>query len=447
MKILIAGAGEVGIHLATMLSKEQHDIILMDPDVSTHSLGYYSMEILPYEGNPTSLSDLEDAGIRKIDLFIAVTPEETTNITACMLATKLGAKTALARINNYEYLLPKNKEYFKSIGISSMIYPEMLAAKEIVSAVKLPWTRQSWELLGGALSLVGVKIRENAAIVNMRLMDLLHNKENKIYHIVVIKRGDETIIPSGADKILAGDIVFFTSAKQNIDEIRKQTGKEATDVKNIIIMGGGRIAIRTSQYLPGNINIKIIESSKNKSVKISEIVPENVTIIYGDGRDTELLMHEGIQNSQAFIALSENSETNILACLAAKRFGVAKTIAQVENIDYISLAEKLDIGSVVNKKLIAVSYIYQYLLNADVTTVKCLTFANADVAELTARPSSRITKRKIKELNIPKDMNLGGLVRDNQLIMIDGDTQIQANDHVVVFYLESALHKLERYFN
>jgi trk system potassium uptake protein TrkA len=446
MKILIAGAGEVGTHLAKMLSREKHDIILMDPDEDKLAFTRSGMEILPVAGNPTSLGDLEEAGVNRMDLFICVTPEETTNITACMLAAKMGAGKTFARINNYEYLLPRNREFFSNLGINSMIYPEMLAAKEIVAAVRRPWTRQYWELLGGALILLGIKIRENAPLVNKYLTELTGDNK-KFYHIVAIKRGNDTIIPGGSDRIMAGDLVFFTSRKEDIEEIRKQAGKPDREVKKVLIMGGGRIAIRTSQYLPGNVHVKIIEASKEKSIRISERVPDNVLIINGDGRDTDLLMQEGIQDTEAFIALTENSSTNILACLAAKRYGVTKTVAQVENIDYIPMAEKLDIGSVINKKLIAASHIYQFLLDADVSTVKCLTFANADVAELIARPDAKITRKKVRDLRLPKDMTLGGLIRDGEPMIIDGETQIRPHDHVVVFCLESAMRKLEDYFN
>lgn len=432
--------------MAKMLSREQHDIILMDPDESRLAFTRLGMEILPFEGNPTSLTTLQEAGIDKIDLFVSVTPEETANITACMLAAKMGAGKTLARINNYEYLLPKNQEFFRSIGIDSMIYPEMLAAKEIVSAVKLPWTRQSWELLGGSLLLVGVKVHDNAEIVNKQLIELANN-EQKFYHIVAVKRGNDTIIPRGTDYIQSGDIVFFTCLKEHANEVRKQTGKDDSEVKNIMIMGGGRIAIRASQYLPNNVRIKIIETSREKSIRISERAPENVLVINGDARDTGLLLQEGIQDTQAFIALTENSETNILSCIAASRLGVFKTIAQVENMDYIPMAERLDIGSVVNKKLIAASHIYKMLLDVDVTNVKCLAFANADVAELTARPGSKVTRKKVKDLRLPKDITLGGLIRDGEPMLIEGETQVTANDNVVAFCLDTAMNKLEDYFS
>ncbi|MCC8133582.1 MAG: Trk system potassium transporter TrkA [Tannerellaceae bacterium] len=445
MKIIVAGAGEVGTHLAKMLAQERQDIVLMDTNEDRLHFPNSNAEILPVVGNPTSLKDLQEAGVRKADLFISVTPEETTNITACILASNLGAHKTLARINNYEYLLPKNKELFNKLGIGSMIYPEMLAAKEIVTAVKRPWARQYWELFGGALILIGVKIRENSQLVNLQLADLL--SDQKLYHIVAIKRRNETIIPRGVDRIEAGNLVFFTTTRAHVKDVQQHAGKKDPEVKKVIIMGGSRIAIRACQYLPTNIRVKVIEMDKEKSHRIAEVVPENVLIINGDGRDTDLLMQEGIQDAQAFVALTDNSSTNILACLAAKRFGVVKTIAKIENLDYIPLAESMDIGSVINKKLIAASHIYQFLLDADVSNVKSLTFANADVAELVARPNSKITRKQVKDLRLPRDMTLGGLIRDGEPMMIKGDTQIQAYDHVVVFCLDTAMRKLEDYFN
>ncbi len=444
MKIIIGGAGEVGTHLSKLLSLENQDIILMDNN--EERLNFPSnFEIMTVVGNPTSIADLQAAGIKNADMFIAVTPEESTNMTACMLATNLGATKTIARVSNEEYLLPKNMEFFSRLGVDSLICPEVLAAKEIVSALKKPWTRQWWELCGGSLILIGAKVRENAPIVNKYLYDL--SRESKIYHVVAIKRENQTIIPRGSDHIQAGDILFFTTTREYIDEVKKQAGKNEININKVTIMGGSRIALKVAEYLPGNIRIKILEKNKEKGYKLAEKAGNNVLIINGDGRDTELLIQENIKNCDAFVALTENSETNILACVTAKSLGVPKTVAKVENIDYIPMAEKLDIGTVINKKLIAASHIYQFLLDADVSTVKCLTFANADVAELVARPHSRITRKPVKNLNLPKDMTLGGLIRNGDVKIIDGETTIEAGDHVVVFCLDTAMRKIEDYFN
>ena len=447
MRVVIAGAGEVGRHLAKMLSRERHDIILLDPNEDNLAFAKTGMEILPIVGNPTSLHDLENADVRDANLFVSVTTEESTNITACMLASNLGARKTFARINNHEYLLPRNNELFQKIGVNSMICPEILAAKEIVAAIRRPWTRQYWELFGGGLILLGIKVRGEAPIINRTLVELMQN-DKKCYHIVAIQRGEgEMVIPRGMDHIESGDIVFVTTTREHIEDVRIKAGKLNPEVKKIIIMGGGRIAIKTAHFLPDNTNITIIEADRDKCAKISAQVPKNVLVIHGDGRDTDLLMQEGIDDAQAFVALTENAGTNILACLAAKRYGVFKTIAQVENLDYISLAAKVDIGTVINKKLIAAGHIYQFLLDADVTNVKCLAFARADVAELVAKPDSKITRKPIKDMRLPKDMTLGGLIRNGIPMMVEGDTQIRANDHVMVFCFDSAMRKLKDYFN
>ena len=446
MKIIIAGAGAVGTHLAKLLSGEKQDIILMDDDEERLGRLGSNFDLLAVNISPTSISGLKEAGVAGADLFIAVTPDESRNMTACMLATSLGAKKTVARINNYEYLLPKHKEFFAKLGVDSLIYPEMLAAKEIVDAVKMSWIRQWWEFAGGALVLLGTKMKETAEILNVPLHEL--GGRNIPFHIVAIKRGSETIIPRGDDTIILNDIVYFTTTKKYIPYIRKIAGKEnEADIRNVMIMGGSRIAVRTVQYMPEYMRTKIIESDFNRCNRLTELVDDKVMIINGDGRDMELLLEEGIKYTEAFVALTGNSETNILACLAAKRLGISKTVAEVENIDYISMAESLDIGTVINKKFIAASHIYQMMLDADVSNVKCLTFANADVAEFTVKAGSRITRSQVKDVGLPKGATIGGLIRNGEGILVTGNTTIMENDHVVVFCLGMMIKKLEKFFN
>lgn len=444
MKIIIAGAGEVGTHLAKLLSEEDQDIVLMD--INDEKLNMPSnYEIMTVKGNPTSIHDLIGTGIKNADMFIAVTPEESTNMTACMIAHNLGAKKTIARIDNDEYLQIKNMELFANLGVDSLICPETLAAKEIISALKQPWSRQWWDIARGQLVLLGVKIRNNAPLVNKYLHEL--NDENRIYHIVAINRNHDTIIPSGTDQILSGDLVYFMSTPKHIDTVKKLAGKEDIDIQKVTIMGGGLIALRLCEKIPKNISVKIIEINKAKSYRLAELVDNNIMVINGDGRNTDLLIQENIKNTDAFIALTGNSETNILACMAAKNFGVRKTIAEVENLDYIQMAEKLDIGSIINKKLIASSHIYQFLLRADVSTVKCLSFAQAEVAELVARPGSKVTKKQVKDLRLPKDMTLGGKITNGQAEIITGETQILPGDYIVAFCMNTSMRKLEEYFN
>lgn len=445
MRIIIAGAGAVGTHLAKMLSDERHDIVLMDPEEERLTNLESNFDLMTVVARPTSINSLKDAGVDDADLFVAVTPEESTNITSCILAHSLGAKKTVARIDNYEYLQPKNKEFFKNLGVDSLIYPEMLAAKEIADGLHLSWIRQWWEFNGGALVMLGVKLRENALILNTPIFQL---RKEQPYHIVTIKRLGETIIPSGSDELKAGDIVYFMTSKRSLPYIRKITGKEDhTSIHNVMIMGGSRIAMRATQLVSDDMSVKIIDNDLNRCHWLTDLVDDNVMIINGDGRDYELLEEEGISKVDAFVALTDNSETNILACLSAKRMGVFKTIAEVENIDYIGMAESLDIGAVINKKKIAASYIYQLLLDADVENVKCLTFANADVAEFIVKEGARVTRSLVKDLTLPKGATIGGLVRGDEGILVTGFTQIQPGDHVVVFCLSSMIKRIEKYFN
>lgn len=446
MKIIIAGAGEVGTHLATLLSRERQDIVLLDESEEKLQKLEGNFDLMTVVASPSSIASLKDAGVKDADLFIAVTPDESRNMTACMVAHNLGARKTVARIDNYEYLQPKHQEFWKQVGVDSLIYPEMLAAKEIADAIKMSWIRQWWEVKGGALVLLGIKLRQSAKILDVPFFKL--GAPDIPYHVVAIKRGNETIIPRGTDCIHENDIVYFMTTKEYIPYIRQIAGKEQyPDVRNVIVMGGGRIAVRMAQILPDDIRLTIIEKNLHRCNRLTALVDSKVMIVNGDGRDLSLLVEEGLEHTDAFVALTENSETNILACLAAKRMGVNKTVAKVENLDYINMAESLDIGTIINKKLIAASHIDQMMLDADVSNVKCLTLANADVAEFTVKEGAAITKKAIKDLGLPKGMTLGGLIRDGKGQLITGNTVIQAGDHVVVFCMGLMIKRIEKYFN
>ena len=432
--------------MAKLLSREKQNITLMDDSEERLSALSSNFDLMTIVASPTSIKGLEEVGAKDADLFIAVTPDESRNMTACMLASNLGAKKTVARIDNYEYLLPRNKDFFHKLGVDSLIYPEMLAAKEIVSSIRMSWVRQWWEFYGGALILIGTKMREKAEILDVPLYKL--GGPTLPYHVVAIKRGNETLIPRGDDAIRLNDIVYFTTTRKFLPYVRKITGKEDyVDVRNVMIMGGSRIAVRTAQYVPDYMQVKIVDNDLNRCNRLTELLDDRTMIINGDGRDMDLLVEEGLKNTEAFVALTGNSETNILACLAAKRMGVSKTVAEVENIDYIGMAESLDIGSVINKKMITASHIYQMMLDADVSNVKCLTFANADVAEFTVKEGSLITKHPVKDLGFPKGVTIGGLIRNGEGVVVMGNTLIQPGDHVVVFCLSMMIKKIEKFFN
>ena len=445
MKVVIVGAGAVGTHLSKLLSREHQDCILIDDDEERlSSLTEY--DVMTYQASPTSIHALKEAGVQHADLFVGVTPEESININACILAHALGAKKTVARIDNYEYLSAENQAFFKELGIDSLIYPEVLAAIDITNGLKLSWVRQRWDVHGGALILLGIKLRESAEILNQPLKDLCGPDDP--YHIVAIKRNDDTIIPGGLDELHDNDLAYFMTTKEYIPYIRKIVGKEHyTDVKNVIIMGGGKTAVRAALNIPNYMSVKIIEKNNQRCEKLNELLDnEEAMIIHGDGRDLGLLEEEGIRNTQAFVALTDNAETNILACLTAKKLGVRKTVALVENLDYVNMAESLDIGTIINKKTIAASHIYQLMLDADVDNLRSLMVVDAEVAEFTASPESKVTKKPVKDLGLPFGVTIGGLVRNGVGMLVNGNSRIEAGDAVMVFCHEAKLQTLDKYF-
>ncbi len=446
MKIIIAGAGAVGTHLAKLLSRDRHDCVLVDDCLERLAGLDGKYDIMTLHGSPTSIQVLKDAGVAGADLFVGVTPEESVNMNACIMAHALGAKKTVARIDNYEYLSPQVGSFFSDMGINSLIYPEVLAAHDIVNGLKMSWVRQRWDVHGGALVMLGIKLRETCEILNQPLRSLCGPDDP--YHVVAIKRGDETLIPGGNDELHVGDIAYFMTTREFIPYIRRISGKEHyADVKNAIIMGGDKTAVRVALTAPDYMNLKIIEVDEQRCERLNELLNNvDTMVIHGDGRDLGLLQEEGIQNTQAFVALTGNAETNILACLTAKRLGVRKTVAMVENLDYVEMAESLDIGTIINKKTLAASHIYQMMLDGDVSNVRSLMMVDSDVAEFTATEGSNVTRRAVKDLGLPFGVTIGGLVRNGQGILVNGNTRIEAGDTVMVFCHEHNLKAIEKFF-
>ncbi len=446
MKIIIVGAGAVGTHLSKLLSRDHQDCVLIDGDIERLSGLDSRYDIMTLHGSPTSIQTLKDAGVEDADLFVGVTPDESTNMNACIIAHAMGAKKTVARIDNVEYLASNLKGFFEKMGINSLIYPEVLAAIDIVNGLKMSWVRQRWDVHGGALVMLGIKLRETCEILNQPLRELCGPDDP--YHIVAIKRSDETLIPGGNDELHINDIAYFMTTRDYIPYIRKISGKEHyADVKNVIIMGGDKTAVRVALTAPDYMNIKIVEMNEQRCERLNELLNDvNTMIIHGDGRDIGLLQEEGILNTQAFVALTGNAETNILACLTAKRLGVRKTIAMVENLDYVEMAESLDIGTIINKKTLAAGHIYQMMLDGDVSNVRSLMMVDSDVAEFVAAEDSKVTRKAVKDLGLPFGVTIGGLVRNNQGILVNGNTRIEAGDSVMVFCHEQNLKKVEKYF-
>ena len=447
MKVIIVGAGAIGAHLADLFSKIRQDIVIIDDDEEKLERIQADSDLMTIQASTnTPIKALKDAGVKHADLFIAVTRDENLNLSLCVLARSMGARQTVTKVENAEFIDPQITEAFKAAGISSIIYPDNLAALDIVNGLKLTWARQHWEVHGGRLTLLGIKVRETCTILGKPFKDIF--KPDSPYHVVAIKRGSSTIMPSGDDMLMSGDYVYFMTTREYVPNMKMIMGKDNyPEVKNVFIVGGGRTAVRVVSMLPHDMKAKIFENDPRRCEELIDLVDTSrVMIINADGRSVANLMEENIKSAQAFVALTGNAEANILACLTAKQLGVRKTIAMIENMDYMDIAGNVDIGTIINKQALTASYIYQLLLNGDVRNIRNLMTVNADVAEFTARPGSRITRKKVRELDFPREAELGGLVRDGKGILVNGDTQIQPGDNVVVFCHGTDISRIENYF-
>jgi trk system potassium uptake protein TrkA len=445
MRIIIAGAGEVGTHLAKMLSNENHDILLIDTEENRLKPIDSSLDVLTYHGSSTSIQLLQNTLKKKTDLFIAVTHSEDTNITSSILAKRLGAIKTIARIDNLEYLEHSTEEFFKSLGIDSLIYPELIAAREVLGLLHDTGTTEFMEFTGGKLAMYVQKLDQNAPILNKSLKEIAVKYKTDKYRAVAIKRNDKTIIPRGSEHFQMGDLVYVISTHEGINEVMKTSGKENFEAKSIMILGGSRIGKHVALYMQKSCEVKLIDSNLERCEALAEIL-ENTLIINGDCRNVDLLTQEGISKMDAFVAVTGNSETNVLSCLLAKKMGVKKTIAEVENMEYINLAENIGIDTIINKKISAASRIFRHTSNPNVTQVKYLTGANAEVLEFNVPANSKITKGTLRNINFPEDAIVGGGTRDGIPFIATGDTLIKSNDKVVVFTLPTAYDKISKFF-
>jgi len=291
-----------------------------------------------------------------------------------------------------------------------------------------------------------IRLEENAPIMYQSLYQIAKENPHLNFRAVAIHRSGQTIIPKGNDKFLPNDLIYVITKPEGIDGLMEFCGKSRFEIKNIMVVGGGRVGRTACKQLEKEVNIKLFEVDKERCLSLTDYL-EDTLVIHGDARDIQLLEEEGIRGVDAFIAVTDNSETNILTCLHARKFGVKKTIALVENIDYIDISQNIGIDTIINKKLITASYIVRFTMGSEVASLKCLSGVDAEVIELVAKPASVITKKQIKYLNFPDGAIIGGFHRGNESFIAMGNSQIEEGDKVVVFCLPHAITKIDKLFN
>lgn len=445
MRIIIAGAGEVGYHLAKLLANEKQDILLIDTDKSKLNQISNSMDVAVTHGNATYFSVLEEAQVGKADLLLAVTSSEETNIATAIIAKQLGVKKTVARISNIEFLLKKEKTALKLMGIDELISPESLAAREIKRLLKETAITDTFDFDYGLLSLVGINIDDDSPLRDKTLAELSHLNPESNFITVAVLRNNETIIPRGQTKFLTNDHAYFIAEPEGVEKVLSMTTKERRNIKNVMVLGGSKIGFHTARKLSIKYNVKLIEKDKKKCFDLADQLPGTL-IINAEGSDVELLKSEGIADMDAFIAVTGNSETNIISCLLAKNQGVPKTIALVENIEYIHLSQNVGVDTMINKKLIAANFIFRYIRQGEVLDLTSIHGVDAEILEFEVSDNSKITNSELQDVEFPKSAIVGGVIRNGQGHTIKGEFVFKPKDRVVVLSKPECIAKVEKLF-
>ena len=452
MKIVIEGAGEIGSHLAKMLRAEANEVTVTDNDPRRLAALSAYADVETIQGNPSSLSTLRAAGVAKADLFIAVYPFTTqeVNIVAALLAKQLGARKVIARVNDEDCLTAENRLLFKELGIELMFYPEKSAADEIVSSLRHVSAMETMDFAHGKLQISVFRIDEDSPMVDLRLREFVQSmtpEETSLFRIIAISRDQQTIIPKFDTKFQFGDLVFTVSKREGMASIVKYFGKTASPIGRVMILGGTPIGEMVARSLSGQMgSVKIIEKDKERCLEFTTRLPDSVMVVNGDGSDSDFLFEEGIRDYDAFIALTDSDESNILSCVVARKFGVSRTVAEVENIEYIRLAEEMGVDTVINKKLITAGKIFKFTLSGKARFVKYMSGSNAEIIEYTVAPGSAITKAPLKDLHFPANAIIAGVIRGSDSFIAVGDTRIEDYDRVAIFALPQTIKEIDKFF-
>ena len=445
MKIVIAGAGDVGTHLARLLSYENKEITIIDLSAERLQKIANQIDVAVVRGSATSFKVLKDAGVRAADLFIAVTDSEEVNLATAIIAKKLGAKRTVARIANEEFMLDKKTLDLKDIGIDELISPESLAAREVKRLLRIAAVTDSFEFDQGLLSLIGITIDQQSALVDRPLAETAKLNPRNTFIIVAVLRGSRTIIPNGDTTLQVNDHVYFIAEPDGIDLVLELTGKKDIEINNMMILGGGKAGYHTARKLSQTYKIKLIERDKDKCFNLADELPDAL-VINGDGRNVDLLEEEGLADMDAFVALTGDSETNIISCLVAKDRGVKKTIALVENSDYIQLSQNIGVDTMINKKLIAANFIFRYIREGDVISIAGIHGVEAEILEYEVNSNCKIANRRLRNLDFPKEAVIGGVIRHQKGYIALGSFEFENNDRVVVLSKPEALNAVEAFF-
>ncbi len=445
MKIIITGDSPIALHLAELLSGENHDVTFISPNREFSKTLEAHSDLMTMAGDSSSVEVLKNADVHKTDLLISAHIDGRLNILSAALAKRMGAKKCIAKVHEPDYLTKESRTHYKDMGVDFLVSPEKIAAKEISHLLTNTAAAEIFDFSENRLSLMLVKLEENAPVLGKSLMEIAEEYKQLNFRAVSIHRRSNTIIPKGDDIFQEGDLTYVITKPDGIDHLLELGGKKKFSIQNVMIVGGGAVGSLAASFLEKDFSVKLVEQNAERASELTETLIKTL-VIHGDATDISLLEEEKIRNMDAFVAVTNNSETNILTCLLAKRYGVKKTIALVENIDFIDISQNIGIDTIINKKLATASYILRFTMTAEVVSTKCLTSVDAEVFEFMVRPGSLVTKKPIRKLKFPTNAIIGGIIRDNQGLIAKGDMQLMEGDKAVVFALPDAFHGVDKMF-
>lgn len=446
MRVLIIGAGDVGFQLAKRLSRQKHDIIMIEADPQKVKRASEQLDAFVVEGNGASYRVLKEAGVDNIQLVTAMTDRDEVNLMACKLAKKIGVPTTIARVRNPQFTDPDFMLSQAELGTDLIIHPEKETADAVVRLIHQSCATYVVELEDGKIDVVGVRLNKNSLLLNTPLMELSQRHGNPPMRIVAIDRDYKTLIPKGNDQLLPGDEVFVVCKHDYTPTFIDLAGRKDIKIKDLMVLGGGLIGRFIAEQVCHEANIKLIENNEHRARQIADKLPQAL-VIQGDGTDFDLLDDEGLTDMDAFVAMTGDDEQNIITTLLAQHSRVPRSIALVNNAAYLAITSKLGVDAVVSKQALTVNAVQRYIQARQVASIVDFPSSEAQIIEYITDEGCEITRHPLQKTRFPDNAIVGAVLRQGELIIPQGDTHIQVGDKVVIITLPEAYAAVDKLFS
>jgi len=442
MRVIILGAGEVGYQIAKVLSFEPIEVVVIDKDTEKLKRITKDIDVAVIEGEGGSPSILEQADAHRTDILLAVTDKDETNMIACLLAKAMfGIPRKIARIRNPEYYNNEKLLGSANLDIDPAINPELELAQAVIRLLETPFASDIDEFEGGLVKVIGLKIPENSILIGKTLKNIRKMTQEK-FLIGLIVREDKALIPFGDCVLKTGDILYVPVKKEDVNKIIEFLGVSVKPVKNIMMLGGGKIAYYIASETEQRLNVKIIEKNEERCKFLSKNLKKTI-VLHADGTEQRVLLEENIGNMDIFIAVSNNDETNIMISLLAKKMGVKNSVAIVNKTDYMLMAHSLGLQAVLSPRLITASTILRYVRKANILSLTSIAETKAEIIEGRISKTSPLSGKTLDKAKTRASL-IGAIIRGTKVIIPSGEDTILEDDKVIIFSLRESVREVEK---